>query len=170
MVLMLNFFGRAPDCGPLSVEGRALPPCLTFFLSARRWRASVSRGNSLVSKTLQVVVAKWRSFAPITVVTPSNTSRVWSVCIRSFANPCQLQHVNRSVTMVELCGSGRSPSKTGIEHYTCHSQIRYSSDKGLKAEPTCKRSSKSRAASFFNSETLVVNLRIVSLPKVGIFR
>ena len=129
MVLMLNFFGRAPDCGPLSVEGRALPPCLTFFLSTWRWWALVSCSNSLVSKTLKVVVAKWQSFALITVVTPSNTSRVWSVYIHSFANPCQLQHVNRSIMMVELCGSGRSPSKTGIEHYTCHSQIRYSSDK-----------------------------------------
>ena len=170
MVLMLNYFGRAPDFGPLSVEGRALPHCLMFFFSTWHWRASVSHGNSLVSKALQVVVAKWWSFAPIAIFTPSNISRVWLVCIRSFANSCQLQYVNRGIMMVELCGSGRSPSKTGLEHYTHHSQIRYSSDKRPQGWTYLQKTSKLRAASFFNSETLVVNLWIVSLPKVGIFR
>ena len=45
-----------------------------------------------------------------------NMPKVRSVCILSFANPCQLQQVNSNTMIIELCSSGSRPSKTGMKH------------------------------------------------------
>lgn len=57
------------------------------------------------------------------------------------------------------------------EGHTFNFDVNMSSNDAKKIEEhTIRKSSKSRAASFFIAETSVANLRIVSLPKVDILR
>ena len=79
--------------------------------------ALAGQHNSLVEKALHVMVAKWQSADPMVMVMVSNISNVWSACTCSFANTCQLQHVNSSYKIDELCGSGSRPSKAAMEHW-----------------------------------------------------
>ena len=68
--------------------------------------------------------------------------------------------------MLLLCGSGSNPSKHGIEH--CPSISDYWQCRGqCYMVRTWRMSSKSRAASFFISETFVAKERIVDAPKPG---
>lgn len=64
----------------------------------------------------QVFFLNSRRLAPKDAVTSDKITKVCSVCMRSFARPCQWAKVNRSFRMRVLCGSGKRPSNTGIAH------------------------------------------------------
>jgi len=152
---------------PRSTRGRSdselFVPCFCWW----RWRASVSRLSSCVLKTAHVFLLNFRNSAPISRVVPSRILSVLSVCRRSFAKPCQWLQMNNNRKTILLCGSGRRPSKTGIEHWVSLSACCDYSCSHVETL-TCSISSKSRAANFFISEVLFEKRRIVSWPKVGI--
>jgi hypothetical protein len=60
-----------------------------FFLACRRARAFASLRSSLVSNEGHVVLQNLRNLAPISTVASSSSLSVGSVCMRSFAKPCQ---------------------------------------------------------------------------------
>lgn len=68
----------------------------------RRARAVASRGSSRVLKAGQMILMKMRNCSPSKMVTLSNSSNVWSVCILSLANPCQWAHENKRSSTASL--------------------------------------------------------------------
>ena len=67
-------------------------------------------------KAGHVQLLNLRNSAPIRTVKSSNIVRVSSVCMRSFASPCQCAQIKSNRRIAPLCGSGRRPSKMGIAH------------------------------------------------------
>ena len=96
-------------------EDEDWPPCLAVFSLCR---ASASRFNSFVLNCGHMLALNVRSNLPTIVVSLSRMASVTSLCMRSFASPCQCAKWKSSWSIAELCGSGRSPSNTGIEHYS----------------------------------------------------
>ena len=92
----------------------AVLACFWLFF---RLRAVASFGSSVVENAEQVIALKRRSSQPSNVVTDSMRVRVDSVWIRSLASACHSARRNNRVITISLCGSGSSPSKTGIAHY-----------------------------------------------------
>ena len=93
------------------------------FLACWRSLAAASRFSSLVSKAGHSFSWKSRSACPSAEVVDSKIAKLRSVCWRSFARPCQCAKMNRRSKRRELCGSGRRPSKTGMEHYKYYVNI-----------------------------------------------
>ena len=92
------------------------------------------------------------SLAPRVAVTSSMIWSVWSICIWSFARPCQVASKKRSLSTLELCGSGKSLLKTGMAHWDFWVPISQALMK--EDNQTWRRSLKSLAAIFFISEVL----------------
>lgn len=87
------------------------------FLSCRLFRAAVSSClSSLVANDGQVFLTKERNSRPRRAVSESSIFRVRSMCMQSLARVCQCSQVNISLRIDVLCGSGSSPSNTGITH------------------------------------------------------
>ena len=150
-----------------------LPSC--FFGFILRARASASRWSSRVSNLGQTWFTKWRNLAPRLIVVVSNNSNVGSVCMRSFASPCQWAQT-KSNWRISLLSSPKRPSKTGIAHCQGDNgvrrggQMRERRQDVMNSQHTWRRSSKSRAANFLISEALEANFRIVPAPNVGTWR
>ena len=123
--------GRAPCivCGStvavfISAALLVVPPAesdpligAAAFLACWRSLAAASRLSSLVSKAGHSFSWKSRRACPSAEVVDSKIPKLRSVCCRSFARPCQCAKMNKRSKRRELCGSGRMPSKTGMEHY-----------------------------------------------------
>lgn len=86
------------------------------FALFRRALACCSPGNSLVEYASQVEDAKDRMLWPRRCVAVRREAKVESVCIRSFAMPCQKAKLNNKSRTNLLCGSGSKFSNTGIAH------------------------------------------------------
>ena len=121
---MLRVFGNGPSASAFEVrldaDGLGLDeldaPLADARFACRRLRASTSRRSSLVSKAGHVCLLKVRKLEPMRTVKSSNILSVSSVCMRSLAIPCQCAQKKSKRKTARLCGSGRSPSKTGIAH------------------------------------------------------
>jgi len=140
--------------------------CCIFF-NKRCLRASVSLESSCVLKARHVLLTNAQNSTPIHTVKSSSISRVWSVCRRSLAKPCQWAQINNNRKIARLWGSGKRPSKAGMIHYVIVSGV---PSKRQREACTWRMSSKSRVANFFSWETLFEKRLIVSLPKLGICR
>ena len=64
-----------------------------------------------------VLLAKRRSCFPSSFVCDRSDRMVYSVCFRSFAYACHVARSKARSRIILLCGSGSSPSRTGIQHY-----------------------------------------------------
>jgi len=178
----LSVAGRAPCivCGSAVAAFTSVallvvaPASIDLFIGAAAflacWRslAAASRFSSLVSKAGHSFSWKSRRACPSAEVVDSKIPKLRSVCCWSFARPCQCAKMNRRFKRRELCGSGRRPSKTGMEHYEHYVNISPCFWYILRL--TCRRFSKSLAPSFFNSEILLEKRRIESQPNVGVTR
>ena len=69
--------------------------------------------------------------------------------------------------MCVLCGSGRSPSKTGMAH--CMNRVK-EVKMSQAAPPTCNISLQSWAVIFFSSDLFDLIFLMPSIPKIGISR
>jgi len=144
------------------------PPCFFALAARRRTRAASSLGSRVVLYCEHVLLVKWRSCRPSSFVCDRRDLRVNSVCFLSFAYACHVARSKARSRITLLCGSGNSPSRTGIQH--CKRSFRPSLVAHTMEGRTWMMSSKLLAVIFFNEETLPPNLRIVSRPNVGTCR
>ena len=107
---------------------------VVWVFACRRSLATVSRLSSFVSKNGHVFSWKFRSDCPNKVVVDSKVSKVRSVCWRNLARPCQCAKTKRRSRRCELWGSSRSPSNTGIAHWSPVKSFFYQ----INSTPTCK--------------------------------
>ena len=144
----LSVKGRAPRIACDSAVAAFIPVALlavaidlfigaAAFLACWRSLAAASRFSSLVSKAGHSFSWKSRRACPSAEVVDSKTPKLRSVCCRSFARPCQCAKTNRRFKRRELCGSGRRPSKTGMEHYKHYVNISKCFQYALQL--TCRR-------------------------------
>ena len=109
-----------PDFGFIFSVFLSDPFLLAAAAAFRRVRALTSLGSSHVSKAEHVFFTNFRSMKPRERVASLRCLSVVEVWRRSLAVACQVHNMNRRSRMIELCGSGRRCSKTGIEHYKCN--------------------------------------------------
>ena len=114
----------------------------------RLLRAATSRGSLTVSNLEHVWSLNCRMRRPNSLVRRRRCSNVLSVCILDLARACHSAVQYNSPITCLLCGSSSRSSNTGMEH--------------------CNKSLKSHAASFFISDTLLLNLHMTAWLNGGV--